>query len=120
MEPKADKNHLVTDFKEIPSVPCPCGQAKRAFVQTDNPTASFHQVEISEDIRAQFHKQTTEIYHVLKGSRTLELDDDRVPLKPGVTVPIKPGCVHRALGKLTIINVSIPTFDSTDGWFSKP
>ena len=120
MEPKADKNYLVADFKEIPSVPCPCGQAKRAFVQPDNPTASFHQVEISEDSRAHFHKQTTEIYHVLKGSGTLELDDDRVPLKPGVTVLIKPGCVHRAVGKLTIINVPIPTFDPTDEWFPEP
>ena len=32
----------------------------------------------------------TEIYHVLDGEGTLELDDDRVELKPGITVMIKP------------------------------
>ena len=41
----------------------------------------------------------TEIYHVLEGEGTLELDDDRLDLKPGITVMIKPGCIHRAVGK---------------------
>ena len=117
MKPNAKGNYLLADFDEIPPVPCPCGLAQRAFAQTDNPIASFHRVEISENSRPHYHKRTTEIYHVLEGSGILELDDDRIPLKPGVTALIKPGCVHRAVGKLTIINVPIPTFDPGDEWY---
>ena len=59
----------------------------------------------------------TEIYHVLEGEGTLELDDDQLDLKPGITVLIKPGCIHRAVGKLKLINVPVPTFDPLDEWF---
>ena len=61
----------------------------------------------------------TEIYHVLEGSGILEVDDDRIELKPGITVMIKPGCIHRAVGKLMLINVPIPTFDAADEWFPR-
>ena len=30
---------------------------------------------------------------------------------------IKPGCRHRAVGDLTLINVPVPAFDSEDEWF---
>jgi hypothetical protein len=30
---------------------------------------------------------------------------------------IKPGCRHRAVGKMRIVNVSIPAFDPKDEWF---
>jgi len=30
---------------------------------------------------------------------------------------IKPGCRHRAVGKIKIINVCIPPFDPQDEWF---
>ena len=59
----------------------------------------------------------TEIYHVLEGQGILEIDDQRLELKPGITVMIKPGCIHRAVGKLKLINVPIPTFDPADEWF---
>ena len=29
----------------------------------------------------------------------------------------KPGCRHRAVGKMGIVNVSIPPFDPEDEWF---
>lgn len=112
------KNYLVADFEQISSVSCPCGETKRAFLDPDNKTASFHIVEISENSRPHFHKKMTEIYHVLEGDGILELDNDRINLKPGVTVMIKPGCIHRAVGALKLINVPIPTFDPDDEWFS--
>ena len=58
----------------------------------------------------------TEIYHVLEGQGIFHLDDDEIELKLGITVMIQPGCVHRAVGKLKLINVPIPTFDP-DEWF---
>ncbi len=59
----------------------------------------------------------TEIYYVLEGEGRFELDGDLVPVRPGSAVLIQPGCRHRAVGRLKIINVPIPTFDPGDEWF---
>ena len=47
----------------------------------------------------------------------MELDGQRVPIKPFTAIFIKPGCRHRAVGKMKIVNVSIPAFDPEDEWF---
>ena len=47
----------------------------------------------------------------------MEVDGESHSLRPGVSVMIKPGCRHRAVGKLKIINVPIPKFDPEDEWF---
>ena len=117
MNDNGKKKYLVADMKYISPTPCSCGQARRAFIEPDNKTASFHIVDISQDSRAHYHKKMTEIYHVLEGQGILEIDDQRLELKPGITVMIKPGCIHRAVGKLKLINVPIPTFDPADEWF---
>ena len=59
----------------------------------------------------------TEIYVILEGEGHLELDGAQVPVKPFTSVMIKPGCRHRAIGKLRILNIPIPAFDPTDEWF---
>jgi hypothetical protein len=33
---------------------------------------------------------------------------------------IKPGCRHRAIGKLKILNIPIPAFDPDDEFFDEP
>ena len=45
------------------------------------------------------------------------MDGDLVPVRPGSAVLIQPGCRHRAVGRLKIINVPVPTFDPEDEWF---
>ena len=40
-------------------------------------------------------------------------------VKPGVAILIKPGCRHRAVGKLRILNMPIPSFDPHDEWFDE-
>ena len=117
MNDNGKKKYLVADMENIAPTPCPCGQARRAFIEPGNDTASFHIVDISANSRPHYHKKMTEIYHVLNGEGILELDDEQINLKPGITVMIKPGCIHRAVGKLKLINVPIPTFDPTDEWF---
>ena len=112
-----EKNYKVADFSTIPREECPCGLTQRAFVQEPDGTASFHIVKICKSSRTHYHKKMTEIYYVLKGEGILELDDDQVDLKPGISVMIKPGCRHRAVGDLTLINVPIPAFDLEDEWF---
>lgn len=108
------KRFSVAQLDEINPVPCPCGQARRAFAEPDNTLATVHLTEISADSRAHYHNRTTEIYLVLEGEGYLEADGERIPLKPMTSVMIRPGCVHRAVGKLKIINVPMPAFDPAD------
>ncbi len=64
-----------------------------------------------------YHKKLTEIYFILEGDGEMELDGDLIPIKPFTAIFIKPGCRHRAVGKMKIVNVSIPAFDPEDEWF---
>ena len=111
------KNFLVAQLDEVDPVPCPCGQARRAFDVPENTTATIHLVDIAEDSRTHYHKNMTEIYLVLEGKGHMELDGQTFPLRPMTSVMIKPGCRHRAIGKLRIINIPIPAFDPEDEWF---
>ncbi len=110
----SDKRFAVAQLDEITPVPCPCGQARRAFNEPWNTLASVHLTDISSDSRVHYHKKMTEIYIVLEGEGFLEADGERIPLKPMTSVMIRPGCKHRAVGNLRIINVPMPPFDPTD------
>ena len=102
---------------DLPPVDCPCGQTRRAFVDDPEQVASLHVLDISVDARVHYHKRLTEIYYILEGQGHLELDGERHPVQPGDAVLIKPGCRHRAVGKLRVIVVPIPAFDPADEWF---
>ena len=78
---------------------------------------SVHLTEISVDARTHYHKRLTETYVVLQGEGFLELDGERVPLQPLTAVTIRPGCRHRAVGNLKILNFVVPPFDPADEWF---
>ncbi len=82
----------------------------------DNTIASLHLVQIKKDSETHYHKKMTEIYLVLEGEGHIELDGESIPVKPLTTVMIKPGCRHRAVGNMKIINVPIPKFDPDDEW----
>ena len=110
-------NYMIARFDDIDAVRCPCGFSRRAFLGPDNPTATMHVVDIQQDARVHYHKKLTEIYFVLEGEGQMELDSQRVPVKPYTAIFIKPGCRHRAVGKMRIVNVSIPAFDPEDEWF---
>ncbi len=111
------KKFKIVDFEEVEGVACPCGSSKRAFMEEEEGVASMHVTTIKEDSQVHYHKKMTEIYYVLEGEGTIELDGESFPLKPGMSVMIKPGCRHRAVGDLKIINVPVPKFDPEDEWF---
>ena len=102
---------------EISPQRCPCGFARRAFASPENSVATLHLVDIQEDARTHYHKKLTEIYLVLEGEGEMELDGKRFPVKPMTSILIKPGCRHRAIGKMKIVNIPIPAFDADDEWF---
>jgi mannose-6-phosphate isomerase-like protein (cupin superfamily) len=108
---------LFTDISRIPAVPCPCGATRRAFLDDPDQTASLHVVEVDEQAVTHYHKKMTEVYYVLEGTGQLELDGQLFDVGPGSAALIKPGCRHRAIGKLKILNVPIPAFDPQDEYF---
>ena len=112
-----ENNYLITQLDTVPPVACPCGLSRRGFATPDNKLATIHLVDISIDAKSHYHKRMTEIYLVLEGEGFIELDGERVPAKPMMSVFIKPGCRHRLVGKFRIVNVAIPAFDSSDEWF---
>ena len=59
----------------------------------------------------------TEIYLVLEGEGQIELDGEVISVKPMTAILIKPGCRHRAIGEMKIINIPVPTFDPADEHF---
>ncbi len=112
------KRYRVTNLQSLEAVDCPCGTARRAFTDENDQTASIHLVEIARDAKSHYHRTHTEIYYILEGTGHLELDGDRIAVAPGTAVLIKPGCRHRAIGKLKLLNIPIPAFDPTDEWLA--
>jgi len=110
-------NFMISQLDEIPPVRCPCGHARRAFAGAEGNVASMHVVDIQQDSRTHYHKRMTEIYLVLEGEGQIELDGGLYPVKPMTAIYIKPGCRHRAIGRLKIINIPVPAFDPADEWF---
>jgi mannose-6-phosphate isomerase-like protein (cupin superfamily) len=111
------KQFEISRPSETLPVTCPCGQTWRAFVDDPDGVASLHIVEISPDARTHYHKRLTEIYYVLDGVGEVELDGERHSIRAGDAILIKPGCRHRAVGKLRVLNVPIPAYDPNDEWF---
>jgi mannose-6-phosphate isomerase-like protein (cupin superfamily) len=109
-------NFAITQLDEVAPVRCPCGWARRAFASPGS-AASLHVVDIQADARPHYHQQMTEIYLVLEGEGHIELDGQQFPIKPMTAIYIRPGCRHRAIGRLRLLNVPIPAFDPRDEWF---
>lgn len=111
------RNFEVVQLTELEAVRCPCGQARRGFVGVSDAPASVHMTDIAVDAKVHYHKRLTETYVVLDGEGYLELDGKRVPVKPLLAVMIKPGCRHRAVGKMRLLILVVPPFDPADEWF---
>ncbi len=109
----------VADFAHIAPVDCPCGSARRAFADIPDFPATIHRTEITTDARRHYHRALTETYYFLEcgPAARMELDDMTIPVKPGMSVLIRPGCRHRAIGEMTVLIVCMPKFDPADEWF---
>ena len=118
-ESREDVTATAVDLGAIPPVRCPCGWARRAFADVPGAPVSLHRVEILEDARVHYHKALTETYYVLEceAGAAIELNGERVPVAPGTAVMILPGVRHRAVGRMTILNIVAPPFDPADEWF---
>ena len=115
----ATRRWKTADFSQIPSVPCPCVTAKRAFHGVSEFPGTLHVTEISENARLHYHKTLTETYGILEcgSDAQLELDGELIPVQPLQAFVIPPGVRHRAVGRMKVLIVVLPEFDPADEWF---
>ena len=104
----------IAQLDALDAVECPCGRSRRAFTDDPDQIASVHLVDIAAKARSHYHKQMTEIYVVLQGEGTIELDGESIPVWPMTAILIKPGCRHRAVGEMRILNMVAPAFEEGD------
>lgn len=109
----------IVDFDEVQGVPCPCGMARRAFTEVADFPATIHRTEISSDAKTHYHRKLTETYYFLQCApgAAMELDGQRIAVRPGMAIVIRPGVRHRAVGRMTVLIFVLPKFDPGDEWF---
>ncbi len=118
-EPSQTAGYELADFSQIQGVPCPCGTARRAFADVEDFPGTVHVTEICISAKLHYHKQLTETYYFLEcdADARMQLDDDIIDVKPGMSIMIRPGTRHRALGKMKVLILVLPKFDVADEWF---
>lgn len=106
----------IADFEQLPGIPCPCGTARRAFAEVAEYPGTIHLTSISADAELHYHRRLTETYYFLEceSDARMQLDDEIIPVKPGMCVMIPPGVRHRAIGKMKVLNIVYPKFDPSD------
>ncbi len=109
--------YSIIQLDQVATQACPCGTTRRAFAEPATRAASVHLVEIHQDSRTHYHRNTTELYLVLEGEGQIELDGRLYPVRPMTAIYIPPGCRHRAIGPLKLVNVPVPAFDPQDEHF---
>ena len=117
-EPSQAAGYELADFSQIQGVPCPCGTARRAFTDVEDFPGTVHVTEICMSAKLHYHKQLTETYYFLEcdADAQMQLDDEIIDVKPGMSIMIRPGTRHRALGKMKVLILVLPKFDPADEW----
>lgn len=115
----SSKDYEIVDFAQLPGVACPCGTARRAFADVADFPGTVHVTEISTDARLHYHTTLTETYYFLEcdDDARIQLDDQLIPVHPGMCVLIRPGVRHRAVGRMKVLIIVLPKFDPSDEWF---
>jgi mannose-6-phosphate isomerase-like protein (cupin superfamily) len=118
MPTAAAKGYLVRRLAEAPTVPCPCGESTRPLTSADTPTCSLHVTSITDSVR-HYHRECTEVYYILEGRGSMELDDEMVHVEPGMVVYIAPGTRHRVQSEKGIRTIvfGVPPFRDDDEYF---
>jgi len=108
----------VVDFSDIPSVPCPCGDARRAFADLPSFPGTLHVTDVKVDAELHYHKAISETYYFLQceADARMQLDDDIIPVRVGMAIHIPCGVRHRAIGRMRVLILALPKFDAADEW----
>jgi mannose-6-phosphate isomerase-like protein (cupin superfamily) len=112
------RGYLIRRPEEAPTVPCPCGSSTRFLTRADGPELNVHVTFIKDSVR-HYHLRCTEVYYILEGHGSLELNDDEVEVSPGMLVRIDPGTRHRLRSEEGVRTMVIgsPALDPEDEYF---
>jgi len=94
------------------------GESIRIITYKDTPAINIHVSHILDSMK-HYHKQSTEVYYILEGKGTMEIDDEHVKLKPGMTLLISPGVRHRAYGDFRTVIAAAPAQTPEDLYSDK-
>jgi mannose-6-phosphate isomerase-like protein (cupin superfamily) len=113
------RGYELVDFAGLPAIACPCGEARRGLADVADFPGTIHVTEISADARRHYHQRLTETYYFLEcgPEAKMELDEEVLPVHPGMCIMIRPGTRHRAVGRMKVLIVVLPKFDPEDEWF---
>lgn len=109
----------IVDMMSLPQVICPCGTARRGLADCDEFPGTLHVTEIATTAKSHYHQSLTETYLILEcaADAAMELDGQRVAVKPLTAVVIPPGIRHRAIGEMRVAIFCTPNFDPSDEHF---
>ncbi|HJN90669.1 MAG TPA: cupin domain-containing protein [Verrucomicrobiota bacterium] len=94
-----------------------CGHRYRLLSRDDEGVAAWaHAVDI-DGAKLHYHKVSTELYYVLEGEGSVQLDGEEQPVRKGSMIHIPPGLVHGARGKMRVLVVGIPDIDDADVYY---
>jgi len=112
-------SYEVVDFTTLEGTPCPCGTARRAFVDMADFPGTIHLTEISADAKLHYHRKLTETYYFLEcePAAKMQIEGDFIDVRPGMCIMVRPGTRHRAVGQMKVLIVVFPKFDPEDEWF---
>ena len=120
--PDARRPYEIANFADIAGVSCPCGSARRAFTDVADFPGTVHVTDVSADARVHYHQRLTETYFFLEcgPDAQMQLNDELIPVQPGMCIMIRPGTRHRAVGRMKVLILVLPKFDPEDEWFDDP
>jgi len=110
------RNWELVDLTALPGVACPCGIARRGLADVADYPATLHLTEISTNAKTHYHRRLTELYYILEAGpeAAMELDEERIAVRPGMALLIRPGVRHRAVGRMKVLIYVTPKFDPKD------
>ena len=110
---KNEERPICVSIDDVRPVMHSCGASYRLITRAHTERIGLHVVELS-DAQRHYHRRTAEVYYILEGQGSLELNGRSVPVGPGSAVYIPPGVVHRAVGKMKAVIATAPAYDEED------
>jgi quercetin dioxygenase-like cupin family protein len=108
---------LIRHEGEAPRERSSCGWRDLLISRGDQQAAAWaHAVDI-DGARIHYHKIATELYYVLEGEGTVQLDGVEHEVRKGSIVHIPPGVIHGAKGRMRVLVIGIPDISEADIFF---
>lgn len=95
-----------------------CGFRRNILTPADETRISISHLRIN-DSRNHYHKVLEEVYYVLKGEGSMSLDGEKIPLRPGDAVVVRPGVRHHAEGDIEVLIICCPPFEDGDCFYDE-